>query len=118
MAGPEAVLASPSPPSLPRLASLAVRGSTATLAFDIPRTPSGVYLYLSLDGNRILGRRMVPGGHLSLCLGSLSPGSHRLGYQTARADHIVLIDPVIVPVTIPGGSPADCQSERQVGGKG
>ena len=111
-------LAASSPPSLPLLSSLAVRGSTATLSFQIPQKPSGVYLTLSLDGNRLLGRRMVPGAELSLCVGSLSPGPHRLGYQTARADHIVLIDPVIVPVTIPGGNPTDCPLEGHGGARG
>ena len=105
-------LASAPPPSLPQLSSLAVRGSTVRLVFKVPAHPSGVFFYLSLDGNRLLGRRIVPNSTLPLCVSNLSPGPHRLGYQTARKDHIVLIDPVIIPVTVPGGSPTECSKTR------
>ncbi|MCL5953248.1 MAG: hypothetical protein M1509_01895 [Nitrospirae bacterium] len=104
-----ALASSPPPsPSLPQLSSLAVRGSTVRLVFKVPAHPSGVFFYLSLDGNRLLGRRIVPNSTLPLCVSHLSTGPHRLGYQTARKDHIVLIDPVIIPVTVPGGSPTEC----------
>ena len=116
-AGPSLALASSPTPSLPRLTSLVARGSTATLVLQIPSTPSGVTLYLSLDGDRLMGRKIVPGAALSVCVGHLSPGLHHLGYQTARADHIVLIDPVIFPVTIPGGSPVRCPGEGPSGVK-
>ena len=105
-------LASAPPPSLPQLSSLAVRGSTVRLVFKVPAHPSGVFFYLSLDGSRLLGRRIVPDSSLPLCVSNLSPGPHRLGYQTARKDHIVLIDPVIIPVTVPGGSPTECSKTR------
>ncbi len=109
-------LAVPAPlssrPSDPRLLSVVSRGSTVTLVFRMPKNPSGVYLFLSIDGNRLLGRRIVPGALLSLCIGNLSSGSHQLGYQTARADHIVLTDPFVVPVTLSGGAPFDCPSEK------
>jgi len=105
-------LAIPSPlsngPSDPRLLSVVSRGSTVTMLFRMPKKPSGVYLFLSVDGNRLLGRRIVPGAALSLCVGNLSSGSHQFGYQTARADHIVLTDPLVVPVTLSGGAPFDC----------
>ncbi|MGC8529298.1 MAG: hypothetical protein ACP5OP_03760 [Leptospirillia bacterium] len=111
--GTSMALAAPSlPPSLPQLVSLVVRGSTATLVFRVPPHPSGVFFYLSLDGDRLLERRIVPDSPLSLCVSHLSPGPHRLGYQTARKDHIVLIDPVIIPVTVPGGSPTECSTTR------
>ncbi|MGC8500507.1 MAG: hypothetical protein ACP5OS_04930 [Leptospirillia bacterium] len=95
-------------PSDPRLVSVVSRGSTVTMLFRMPKNPSGVSLFLSVDGNRLLGRRIVPGATLSLCVGNLSSGSHQLGYQAARADHIVLAEPVVIPVTLSGGAPFDC----------
>lgn len=107
LAGPErAEAGSTSPP--PTLSSVSVRGSTVTLTLSIPKKPAGRFLHLTVDRGRLLGRKVVPGRSLVLCVGHLSAGRHRLGFDLAGRDQIVKTDEVPVPVVVHGGAPYSC----------
>ena len=90
------------------LTSLSVRGSVVTLRFRIPKRPAGLFLHLSVDRGRLLGRRVEPEGILEVCVGHLRAGRHRLGFELAGKDQIVKTDEVPVPVDVPGGPPFSC----------
>ena len=99
--------------SPPSLSSVSVRGSRVTLTLDIPERPAGRFLHLSVDRNRFLGRKVLPGHPLVVCVGHLSAGKHRLGFELAGRDQIVRTDEVLVPVVVPGGPPYSCPSAGQ-----
>ncbi len=92
----------------PVLTSVSVRGSVVVLGFRIPKRPAGRFLHLSVDGGRLLGRKVDPGKELELCVGHLPAGRHRLGFELAGEDQIVKTDEIPVPVVVPGGPPFSC----------
>ena len=105
--GPERAEAD-STSSPPTLSSVSVRGSTVTLTLSIPKKPAGRFLHLTVDRGRLLGKKVVPGHSLVLCVGHLSAGRHRLGFDLAGRDQIVKTDEVPVPVVVHGGAPYSC----------
>ena len=97
-----------SPPVPPALSSVSVQGSTVTLTLAIPRKPAGRFLHLTVDRGRLMGRKVIPGHSIMVCVGHLSAGRHRLGYELAGRDQIVKTDEVPVPVVVHGGAPYSC----------
>ena len=105
--------AASSPPTSLPAPDIAVRGSVVTLTFSVPKKPAGIILQLSVDRGRLLGRYIRPGHPLVVCVGRLSPGPHRLGFELAGRDQIVHTDEVAIHVEVPGGSPFSCPPVRR-----
>ncbi len=97
-----------SSPLPPTLSSVSVQGSTVILTLAIPGKPAGRFLHLTVDRGRLMGRKVIPGHSIMVCVGHLSAGRHRLGYELAGRDQIVKTDEVPVPVVVPGGAPYSC----------